>query len=122
MNKPTSAETKGAVLARASLKAAAELGLDDPTLAPLLGLPLPKVKEIRAGAGLQENSLAYQNAIKLIQLYQSLVGIVGTDKRYIQAWINAVNDRWNATPMELLKTDNGLSEVARHLESAIQHA
>lgn len=110
-----------AVLTEAVLEASNRLGLDDATLSAALELPAQSVESLKAGAHLDSVTNAYKNSAKLIQLYEALVGLVGTDQQHLRGWLTSENKRWSCTPLHKLRARSGLDEVMAYLQSAANH-
>ena len=112
---------KAVVLTEAVLEVANQLSLDDTTLSAVLEVSVESVLSLKAGTYLDYATNAYQNSAKLIQVYEALVSLVGTDQQNLRSWLKAENRRWGCTPLHKLRAPSGLDEVMVYLQSAANH-
>lgn len=112
---------KEAVLTRALLELAVPLGLSDFDLGVILGTSEVNIKALRHGEMLDSHTTPYLRAIELVLLYENLVGLVGTEHRFIQGWMTSKNREWDMEPLERIKQKGGLPEVLTYLQSALNH-
>lgn len=112
---------KAVVLTEAVLEVANQLCLDDATLSAVLEVSAQSVQSLKAGTYLDYATTAYQNSTKLIQVYEALVSLVGTDQQNLRSWLEAENKRWGCTPLRKLRERSGLDEVMVYLQSAANH-
>lgn len=54
--------------------------------------------------------------IKLVQLYQLLITITGSDAA-ARCWLRSMNDALKGTPLDLMQSQDGLDRVLHYLES-----
>lgn len=109
------------VVTEACIAAAAQLGLDDTMLSMLLEITVSDVSALNAETTLASGTKAHTNGIKLIQLYEALVALVGTDQQFIRGWLESENKRWGCPPIVKLSREGGIHEVVAYLQSANHH-
>lgn len=112
------APSEGAVLTRAVLRAAEQLGLTSRTLAGVLGLSEATVSRMRGGGyALQRGQKAFELAILLVRLYRSLDAIVGGDEAVARSWLRNHNTALDDRPLALIETIPGLWHVIQYLDA-----
>lgn len=112
------APDRGAVLAKAALRAAERLGLNARQFAKVIGLSEPSVSRLRKGAmTLEVGSKAYELAALLVRVFRGLDAIMGGDEASARAWVQAPNTALGAAPVDLLMSVQGLVNVAAYLDS-----
>lgn len=114
---PASVAIGGDVLAKATVRAAALLGLNGATLARVIGLSEPTVSRLlRGDRPLAPSSKEGELAALLVRVYRSLDALVGNDDGKRRAWMNTHNDALNALPKELIQTASGLVATLNYLD------
>lgn len=109
---------RGAVLARATLRAAERLGLSGRQLALVLGVSEATVSRLRRGVGgFEEGSTAFQLAALLVRAFRSLDAITGGDEAVARAWLSAPNAALGVAPIERMTTVQGLVDVVAYLDA-----
>lgn len=107
-----------AVIAKATLRAATQLGLTNKVLANLIGLSEATVSRLRAGDyALQPGQKAFELALLFVRLYRSLDAIVGGDDKVAGAWLRNPNTALAGTPVDLIQTVPGLMNVIQYLDA-----
>ena len=109
---------KAAVLTKAVLRAAGQLGLTNKVLATVIGLSEATVSRMRAGDYvLQPGYKPFELAVLFVRLYRSLDAIVGGDDEVAAAWLKNRNILLNDAPLALMQTVPGLMNVIQYLDA-----
>ncbi len=112
--KPDSA----AVVTKAALRAAANLGMTSKAFATVIGLSEATVSRMRSGEYLlQPDQKAFELALLFIRLYRSLDAIVGGDDAVAGAWLKNRNTLLDDEPLALIQTVPGLMNVIQYLDA-----
>lgn len=118
-HRPPSGSTAGAVLTKATLRAAGLLGLNNAVLARVVGLSEAQVSRLAHGhRELQVGTKEAELAALLIRVYRSLDALVGNDARLREAWMASFNQAFNQTPREAIQGVEGLVRVVAYLDGA----
>ncbi len=109
---------KSAVLTRATLRAADELGLSQQTLARVLGVSGASITRLVAGKrALDPSTKEGELALLFLRVFRSLDSLVGGSGEAARAWLRAYNDHLGGTPAELILSIEGLARVAEYLDA-----
>jgi hypothetical protein len=112
------APASAAVATKAVLRAAAELGLSNRSLARVVGLSEASVSRIGKGALLLSPSdKAFELGLLFVRLFRSLDSIVGGDGAVARAWLRSDNTALGAKPLDLIETVPGLVNVLAYLDA-----
>jgi hypothetical protein len=115
---PSEAEA-GRVLAKATLRAALLLGLSGRQLAEIIGSSESTVSRMADGARpLAPGSKPGQLATLVIRVYRSLDALVGNDSQARLRWLQSYNEALGTTPLQALRTPEGLVRVVTYLDGA----
>lgn len=115
---PFPAPSEEAVLTRAVLRAAGQLGLTSRLLATVLGLSEATVSRMRGGGFLlQRGHKAFELGVLLVRLYRSLDAITGGDEVVARAWLRNHNTALDGRPVALIETIAGLWHVIGYLDT-----
>ncbi|MDE2121954.1 MAG: DUF2384 domain-containing protein [Betaproteobacteria bacterium] len=107
------------VLAKATLRAASLLGLSGRELAEVIGSSESTVSRMAAGMrALAPRSKPGQLAALLIRVYRSLDALVGNDAQARLRWMRSYNDALGTTPLQALRSPEGLVRVLTYLDGA----
>ena len=105
------------VLAKATLNAAKELGLDKRELATAIGMP---VEQLRKQDGhdptFQQGTETGQRCMLLIRLHAALASQLGCGQEQIGRWLRSHNNRIDEIPLVAISTQAGLIKVVAYLE------
>ena len=116
---PKAAPAAAAVLTKAVVRAAQFLGLNNATLARIVGLSESQVSRLAKGEkALEPGSKPAELAALLIRLYRSLDALVGNDDGQRRAWMASYNQAFNATPKDAVQKVDGLVRVVSYLDAA----
>lgn len=106
-----------AVLAKATGRAAAFLGLTGAALAQVIGVSEATVSRVSRGErGLAPESKEGELAALLVRLYRSLDALVGNDEQRRLAWMRSHNEALNGTPSALIQNVQGLVATVAYLD------
>jgi hypothetical protein len=106
------------VLAKATARASALLGLKGVTLARTLGLSEPTVSRVLKGQkGLAPDSKEGELALLLVRVYRSLDALVGTDDQKRLAWMSSYNQALGGEPLQLIQKAEGLVATLNYLDA-----
>jgi hypothetical protein len=109
---------KAAVLTKAVLRAANQLGLTNKMLATVIGLSEATVSRMRTGGYvLQPGHKPFELAVLFVRLYRSLDAIVGGDDAVAASWLKNRNVTLDAEPLTLIQTVPGLMNVIQYLDA-----
>jgi hypothetical protein len=116
---PRSADAdKGAIVGKSVLRAAAQLGVSNRTLAKIIGLSEPSVSRLAQGTfTLDPASKPFELALLFVRLFRSLDAITGGDDRVASAWLRAPNAALGDPPLDLIPHLSGLTDVIAYLDS-----
>ena len=106
------------MLAKATGRAAALLGLTGAALAKVIGVSEATVSRVSRGErGLAPQSKEGELAALLVRLYRSLDALVGNDEPRRLAWMRSHNEALNGTPNALIQSVQGLVTTVAYLDS-----
>ncbi len=115
---PAGAADPAAVLATATQRAAALLGLNGAALARILGVSEATVSRIARGErGLLPDAKEGELALLLVRLYRSLDALVGNDESRRLAWMRSHNDALGGVPATLILGAQGLVAAVAYLDA-----
>ena len=113
------APAASAVLTKATLRAAALLGLNNSTLARIVGVSESHVSRMAKGEReLEIGTKPAELATLLVRVYRSLDALVGNSERHRQLWMGSFNRAFNEVPRDAIQKVEGLVRVARYLDGA----
>jgi hypothetical protein len=117
LNQTTS--TAGAVLTKATIRAADKLDVSQKVLASIIGVSESVVSRMRNGAfALERNSgKSFELAALFVRLYRSLDAIVGGDEAVAKAWLKNENTALQSRPIDLMQKVQGLLDVIQYLDA-----
>jgi hypothetical protein len=108
----------GALVTKASLRAAERLDLSNKELARILGLSESTVSRMSAGNyALAPEQKPYELALLFVRLYRSLDSIVGGDAAVAKAWLRADNSALGDAPLARIMSIAGLTETIAYLDA-----
>lgn len=107
-----------AVLSKALVRTAEQLGLSQARLAKVLGVSTATASRLVAGRyRLQRESKEWDFAVLLVRLFRSLDSIVGTQEA-ARTWLNNENLALSGMPIELIQHTEGLVRVVQYLDAS----
>ena len=112
------APSEAAVLTKAALRAAEQLGMPNKSLATVIGVSEATVSRMRSGGyTLQRGQKPFELAILFVRLYRSLDAIVGGDDDAARAWLKNPNTALDGEPLTLIQTVPGLMNAIQYLDA-----
>jgi Protein of unknown function (DUF2384) len=116
--RPASMTDQAAVLTKATLRAATQLGLTNKLLATVIGVSEATVSRMRSGNyTLQRGQKSFELAVLFVRLYRSLDAIVSGDDAVAGSWLKNRNTVLDAEPLALIQTVPGLMNVIQYLDA-----
>ena len=116
--RPAATVDHAAVLTKATLRAAIQLGLTNKLLATVIGVSEATVSRMRSGDYLlQSGQKPFELAVLFVRLYRSLDAIVGGDDAVAGSWLKNRNTVLDAEPLALIQTVPGLMNVIQYLDA-----
>jgi uncharacterized protein (DUF2384 family) len=113
--KSGASSTANAVLGKAFIRAGEGLALDDTELSAVLGEQVSTVLRLRHGHELlQPCTEAWNRALLLIELYQSLLAVAGSEQS-AKIWISSKNRGLSGRPRDLIACRTGLEQIVQYL-------
>lgn len=113
------APAAGAVLTKATLRAAGLLGLTHAALARIVGVSESHVSRMAKGQReLEVGTKPAELATLLVRMYRSLDALVGNSEQHRQAWMDSFNRAFNQAPRDAIQQVEGLVRVVRYLDGA----
>lgn len=106
-----------AVLAKAVLRAAQQLGLRQAHLASVLGIHRTAVSRLKASGSLDPQSKQGELALMLIRLARALFALTGGDVQWIRHFMASPNQLTRGVPAEQIRTIQGLVAVLRVVDA-----
>ena len=115
---PESAPDTSQVITKATIRAAERLRIKNNILAKIVGVSEPTISRVKKGDySFEPGQKAFELAVLFIRFYRSLDAIVGGDDSVAAAWLKNENKAFDATPIELIQTVAGLTNVIAYLDS-----
>jgi uncharacterized protein (DUF2384 family) len=116
--KSSSRPAEAALLTKAALRAAVQLGMTSKSLAAVIGVSEATVSRMRSGDyTLQRGQKSFELAILFVRFYRSLDAIVGGDAAVARAWLANPNTALDAAPLALIQTVPGLMNAISYLDA-----
>jgi hypothetical protein len=109
-------DEKAAVVAKAALRAAAQLKIPNRLLAQIIGVSEASVSRAAQGA-FRLNGKPFELALLFIRLFRSLDAIVGGDAATAAKWLRSDNLALGAKPLDLIQRVPGLMDVLAYLDA-----
>lgn len=112
---PRDAET----LAKAVTRASDFLQLTKSEFGDVVGMSAAQVSRLWQGAPIlsESKSSEWERAILFFRVYRSLTTLI-EDRQQVSVWLRNTNTALNATPIELMKSIEGLVDVVRYLDAS----
>ena len=113
----TSSEAQSRVLSEAVARVAALWSIGDDMLGEILGIAGNRATDLRNGTfRLARPDPAFRAGQYLVRLFQELSVLIGDD-RSVMAWLQTENMDLGVRPIDLIRTERGLSELLSHVET-----
>jgi hypothetical protein len=108
----------GAVITKAVIRAADQLGVTARILATVIGVSEASVSRMKRGEfGLEPGTKPFELAVLFVRLFRSLDAITGGDDKVAASWLANPNTALDARPIEKLQTVSGLVDVIAYLDA-----
>lgn len=108
----------GAVVTKATMRAATRLGLSHRSLARILGVSEATVSRMGAGAFvLKTGDKTFELALMLLRLFRSLDSLSGGDEQTSRAWLRNDNVALGGVPATLIESLSGMIHVVGYLDA-----
>ncbi|MBI5130797.1 MAG: DUF2384 domain-containing protein [Rhodopseudomonas palustris] len=107
----------GAVLTKATIKAAERLGLSQKVLSNVIGLSESVVSRMKSADYVLDGGKPFELAVLFVRLYRSLDAIVAGDEAAARAWMKSDNLALRGSPVELIQKIQGLFHVVQYLDT-----
>lgn len=115
--RPSAAPDPGAVVTRATLRAAERLGVNDAALARIVGVSAASISRLRTGRCMRNGQKESELALLFLRLYRSLDALLGGDAEGCRRWLRAENAHLGGVPLQLIQTVSGLVGAAQYLDA-----
>jgi DNA-binding XRE family transcriptional regulator len=116
---PAPLAAEGHTLSKATLRAAALLGLAQAELAPVLGLSPATISRMAAGEHvLAPRQKSWELAVLFVRLFRSLDAVVGSNDSQARAWFDSENLALGGVPRQLIVKAEGLVRAVQYLDAA----
>lgn len=106
-----------AVLAKAVLRAADQLGLRQTDLAAVLGVHRTVISRMKTSQSLDPDSKQGELALLLIRMARALFALTGGDIQWIRHFMQSPNLATGGVPAEQIATIQGLMTVLRFVDA-----
>jgi len=106
-----------AIVAKALLRAAERLRVNNKVLARIIGLSEASVSRLRRGDYPLEGGKPFELGVLFVRLYRSLDALTGGDDEVSAAWLANPNTALSGTPLELIQSVAGLTHVIGYLDA-----
>lgn len=115
--RPLPVPDAAAVLGKAALRAADQLGIGQGELGAILGISPAAISRAAHGGSLPATGKATELATLFIRVFRALDAIVGGDAALAAAWLRNPNSALGGTPASLMKTLPGLIDCLAYLDA-----
>ena len=117
--KPRATPEPAAVLTKAAVRAAVQLGIAQADLADIIGVSPATMSRLANGRKqIEPASKPFQLAALFVRLFRSLDAIVGSDDTAARVWLRGENTALGGVPIELIREPAGLVRTVDYLDSA----
>ncbi len=114
---PRNTPEREAVLAKAVLRAAEQLGLNQAELAVVLGMNRSAVSRLNNTPRLDPDSKKGELALMVVRCFRALFALMGGNSDHIRHWMRSPNTGTGGTPSEQIQTIQGLYRVQTYLDA-----
>jgi len=110
--------SEGIVVTKATLRAAALLGISNKALARIVGLSEASVSRMGTGTyALAPGEKPFELAVLFVRFYRALDAIVHGDDGVARAWLANPNVALGGTPLTLIQSVSGLLHAVAYLDA-----
>ena len=114
--RPAPLPSDSVIVAKAMVRAADRLEVQNRLLARIIGLSEATISRLRKGDYMLDGK-AFELAIMFIRVYRSLDAVVGGDDAVAKAWLRNRNSALKDSPLALIQTVAGLTDVLHYLDA-----
>lgn len=114
---PNTVPAPDAVLAKAVLRAAEQLGLHQAGLADVLGMHRTAISRMKTAQSLDPASKQGELALLLVRLARALYALTGGDAEWIRHFMQTPNHVTGGIPARQIATIQGLMTVLRFVDA-----
>ncbi|MGF7005129.1 antitoxin Xre/MbcA/ParS toxin-binding domain-containing protein [Aminobacter sp. BE322] len=115
---PAAAAEPGAVITKATLRAADLLGITAKVLAAVIGVSEATVSRMRKQEFvLEAGGKPFELAVLFVRMFRALDAIVGGEAPVARAWLRNGNTALGAAPVDRIITIAGLVDVIAYLDA-----
>lgn len=114
---PKTVASPEAVLAKAVVRAAGQLGLRQTDLAAVLGIHRTAVSRLKQSGTLDPDSKQGELALLLIRLARALFALTGGDAQWIAHFMQSPNTLTGGTPQQQIESIQGLVTVLQCVDA-----
>jgi transcriptional regulator with XRE-family HTH domain len=116
---PTQQPDGQAVLTKALLRVTSHWQMQDKELAEIIGVNPSVISRLRKGQSkaVRPDNHVGRLALLLIRAYRSLGAFLGNRFTIQQAWLREYHHAFNTTPLEAMRTPEGLVHVVQYLDA-----
>lgn len=104
------------VLAKAVLRAAAQLGLRQADLAAVLGMHRTAISRLKQSPSLDPDSKQGELALLLVRMARALFALTGGDQDWIRHFMQTPNQATGGIPARQIETIQGLMRVLQFVD------
>lgn len=108
---------KEAVLAKALLNAADQLGLKQAQLAAILGVHRTAISRLKQNPSLDPDSKQGELALLVIRVARALFALTGGDRDWIRHFMHNNNDVTGGVPAQQMQSIQGLIQVVQFVDA-----
>lgn len=105
-----------AVLAKAVLRAAAQLGLRQADLAAVLGMHRTAISRLKQSPSLDPDSKQGELALLLVRMARALFALTGGDQDWIRHFMHTPNQATGGIPARQIESIQGLMRVLQFVD------
>ncbi len=114
----TTQPDQAAVLTKAVLRAAEQLGVSAKALSSVIGVSEATLSRMKKGNyKLEAATKPFELAVLFVRLFRSLDAIAGGDAKVACSWLNNNNEILDGRPVEKIRTIAGLMDVIAYLDA-----
>lgn len=119
-NKNQTVKNSAAVLTKATLRVAERLGVDDASLACIIGINVEAILGYRRGdMTIAPSAPEGGQSVLLIAVFCALDVLVGADEGHRIAWMTGENTALGGVPLQVIQRSGGLVTVLTYLEDHV---
>ena len=114
--RPATVPSDAAIVVKALVRAADRLDVPSKLLSRIVGLSEATISRMRKGDYVLDGK-PLELAIMFVRLYRSLDALVGGDDSVASAWLKNKNSALKDSPLQLIQTVSGLTDVLQYLDA-----